>query len=49
MVLLSYVAVLFVVEIDWLEAAKGFVLPSLELNGETFTVIVAILGTTISP
>jgi len=49
MALLSYVAVLFTVKIGWLEAGKGFVLPSLELNGDTFTVIVAILGTTISP
>lgn len=36
-------------KIDWLEAGKGFVMPSLELDGETFTMIVAILGTTISP
>ena len=49
MVLLSYVAVLFVVEIDWFAALKGFVMPSFTLDGRTFTVIVAILGTTISP
>jgi NRAMP (natural resistance-associated macrophage protein)-like metal ion transporter len=49
MVLLSYVGVLFVVEVDWPAALKGFVLPSFPLEGSTFTVIVAILGTTISP
>lgn len=45
MVQLSDVAVLFLVKIDWLEAAKGFVMPLHELDGDTFTVIVAILGT----
>ncbi|MCJ8057276.1 divalent metal cation transporter [Shinella curvata] len=45
MVPVSDVAVLFLLKIDWLEAAKGFVMPLLELDGDTFTVIVAILGT----
>ncbi|CAN7585165.1 divalent metal cation transporter [Pararhizobium sp. LjRoot255] len=49
LVLLSYVAVLFVVRVDWAAAAKGLVLPSFPLTGDSFTVIVAILGTTISP
>ena len=49
MVLLAYVAVLFVVKIDWMAVGKGFVMPSFPLNGESFTMIVAILGTTISP
>ncbi|MDQ0323576.1 NRAMP (natural resistance-associated macrophage protein)-like metal ion transporter [Pararhizobium capsulatum DSM 1112] len=49
LVLLSYVAVLFVVEIDWLAALRGFVWPSFPLSGNSFTVVVAILGTTISP
>lgn len=49
LVLLAYVAVLFVAEVDWLAAAKGFVMPSFALNGDSLTVIVAILGTTISP
>jgi Mn2+/Fe2+ NRAMP family transporter len=47
--LLAYVAVLFTVKIDWLAALKGFVWPSFPLNGDSFTMIVAILGTTISP
>jgi NRAMP (natural resistance-associated macrophage protein)-like metal ion transporter len=49
LVLLAYVAVLFVADVDWLAAAKGFVMPEFPLNGDSFTVIVAILGTTISP
>jgi NRAMP (natural resistance-associated macrophage protein)-like metal ion transporter len=49
LVLLAYVAVLFVVKIDWFAAIKGFVWPSFALDGNSFTVIVAILGTTISP
>jgi Mn2+/Fe2+ NRAMP family transporter len=49
LVLLAYVAVLFVADVDWLAAAKGLVMPSFPLNGDSFTVIVAILGTTISP
>ncbi|CAH2402119.1 hypothetical protein MES4922_30493 [Mesorhizobium ventifaucium] len=48
--LLAYVAVLLVADVDpWLAAAKGLVIPSFPLNGDSFTVIVAILGTTISP
>jgi NRAMP (natural resistance-associated macrophage protein)-like metal ion transporter len=49
LVLLAYVAVLFVADVDWLAAAKGLVMPTFPLNGDSFTVIVAILGTTISP
>ena len=48
LVLLSYVAVVFVVHVDWAGAAKhGF--PHFPLTSDSFTVIVAILGTTISP
>lgn len=49
LVLFAYVAVLFVVKIDWLAALKGFVWPNFSLDGNSFTVVVAILGTTISP
>ena len=49
LVLFAYVAVLFVVKIDWWAALKGFVWPSFALDNNSFTVIVAILGTTISP
>jgi Mn2+/Fe2+ NRAMP family transporter len=49
LVLLSYVAVLFIVKVDWAEAAKGMVAPTFPLTADSFMVIVAILGTTISP
>lgn len=49
LVLFAYVAVLFVVKIDWLATLKGFVWPTFDLSDNSFTVIVAILGTTISP
>lgn len=49
LVLLSYVAVVFIVRVDWSEAAKGMIAPTFPLTADSFTVIVAILGTTISP
>jgi Mn2+/Fe2+ NRAMP family transporter len=49
LVLLSYVAVLFVIPIDWKAAASGFLWPEFPLNAASFTLIVAIIGTTISP
>jgi NRAMP (natural resistance-associated macrophage protein)-like metal ion transporter len=49
LVLLAYVAVAFVVNVDWSSAARSLVIPSFPLTSDSFTVIVAILGTTISP
>lgn len=49
LVLLSYVAVVFVVNIDWIAAARGLIAPRFPLTTDSFTVVVAILGTTISP
>ena len=49
LVLLAYVAVVFTVHIDWGAVGRGFILPRLPLTTGTLTVIVAILGTTISP
>jgi NRAMP (natural resistance-associated macrophage protein)-like metal ion transporter len=49
LVLLSYVAVVFIVRVDWVQAAKGMVALSFPLTADSFTVIVAIFGTTISP
>ncbi len=48
LVLLSYVALLFMVRIDWTEALKGMVIPEITGRGAVVT-IVAIFGTTISP
>jgi NRAMP (natural resistance-associated macrophage protein)-like metal ion transporter len=49
LVLLAYVAVAFVVNVDWSSVARSLVIPSFPLTSDSFTVIVAILGTTISP
>lgn len=48
LVLLAYVALLFVVKIDWPTVAKGLVVPEIA-NAGAMTVVVAIFGTTISP
>jgi Mn2+/Fe2+ NRAMP family transporter len=47
--LFSYFAVLCVVHVNWLELAKGLVLPAMSLSREFWLMVVAILGTTISP
>ena len=47
--LLSYVVTLFMVRIPWAEAGRGLVLPRVEWDSETLMMVVAILGTTISP
>ncbi len=47
--LLAYVAVAFTINVPWLEVAKGTLWPQLALDHDTITIIVAVLGTTISP
>jgi NRAMP (natural resistance-associated macrophage protein)-like metal ion transporter len=47
--LLTYVGVVFTVEIDWSAVAVGALVPKFALTGDTLTLIVAIFGTTISP
>jgi len=47
--LFSYFAVLFVVHVSWLELLKGLAWPSLTLDVGVWLIVVAILGTTISP
>jgi NRAMP (natural resistance-associated macrophage protein)-like metal ion transporter len=47
--LLSYVVALFLVDIPWKEAARALILPHLAMDSATLVMIVAILGTTISP
>jgi NRAMP (natural resistance-associated macrophage protein)-like metal ion transporter len=49
LVLLSYVAVVFTVQVDWAQVAQGMFAPAFPLTADSFTVIIAILGTTISP
>ncbi|CAM5761775.1 iron transporter [Labrys miyagiensis] len=47
--LLTYVATLFVVKIDWRGFGFGLVVPHLEFSKELLTAVVAVFGTTISP
>ena len=47
--LFSYFAVLCVVHVSWFELFRGLVWPSLTLNRDFWLMVVAILGTTISP
>ncbi len=47
--LLSYIALLFVVHVDWRALAIGILVPRLDLNRDAALTLVAVLGTTISP
>lgn len=49
LVLFSYVAVLFTIEIPWGQVLRAVVIPPLQMKPEYFTMVVAIFGTTISP
>jgi NRAMP (natural resistance-associated macrophage protein)-like metal ion transporter len=45
----SYIAVLFTVEVPWTEVALATVVPPIEFSSEYIMMLVAVLGTTISP
>ena len=47
--LFAYVAVAFIVSVPWLTVARNLIIPNISLNADYLTVVVAILGTTISP
>ena len=47
--LFAYVAVAFIVSVPWLTVAHDLIIPNITLKAEYLTVVVAILGTTISP
>jgi NRAMP (natural resistance-associated macrophage protein)-like metal ion transporter len=49
LVLLAYVATVFVVRVPWDEVLHALVLPRLEWNKGYITTVVAVFGTTISP
>jgi NRAMP (natural resistance-associated macrophage protein)-like metal ion transporter len=49
LVLLAYVATVFVVRVPWGEVLAATVLPRLQWNKDYLTTIVALFGTTISP
>jgi len=47
--LLAYVAVLFYAKVDWRAAAVALVAPQLHVDFDALLIVVALLGTTISP
>ena len=47
--LFAYVAVIFAVHVPWPLVARRMVMPHLQATGAYITVVVAVLGTTISP
>jgi NRAMP (natural resistance-associated macrophage protein)-like metal ion transporter len=47
--LFAYVATVFIAGVPWGQAARGIFLPGLHFDSGYLTVIVAVLGTTISP
>ncbi|MDP4253028.1 MAG: divalent metal cation transporter, partial [Bacteroidota bacterium] len=49
MVLLLYIIIPFLVKNDWAQVLKHTVIPTIHMNKEFFSILVAILGTTISP
>jgi Mn2+/Fe2+ NRAMP family transporter len=49
LVLLSYVATAFIVEVDWNEALHATFIPHVPHGPKEWSMLVAILGTTISP
>ncbi|WP_414476286.1 NRAMP family divalent metal transporter [Microvirga sp. M2] len=49
LVLLAYVATLFMVKVSWGEALMRLVVPAISWNKDYLTTIVAVFGTTISP
>ena len=47
--LLAYVAVIFTIHVPWDHVIQGALLPQLQLDHTTISMIVAVFGTTISP
>lgn len=47
--LLAYVAVIFTIQVPWLQVIQRAVWPHLTFNNDTITMVVAVFGTTISP
>lgn len=47
--LLAYVASLFVIGLDWGATLHAVVVPHIEWSRESFTILIALAGTTISP
>ncbi|CAN7599373.1 NRAMP family divalent metal transporter [Paraburkholderia terricola] len=49
LVLFAYVAIVFVIPIDWKTVGLSIVKPPIQWSGDYLTTVIAVLGTTISP
>jgi len=49
LVLFLYVGVIFTVKVPWKDVAIGTILPKIDLSSDYLALLVAVLGTTISP
>ncbi len=49
LVLLTYVGVIFAVKVQWMDAFKEAIIPKLSLDHDYLAMVIAVLGTTISP
>ena len=47
--LLAYIAMLFIVKVNWVSVARGTFIPHLSFGSSFLALLVAVLGTTISP
>lgn len=47
--LFAYVATVFVVRVDWAQTLRGAFIPMMNFDARSATMLIAILGTTISP
>jgi Mn2+/Fe2+ NRAMP family transporter len=47
--LLSYVVVLFIIDVSWSDVVREIVSPSISFNKATIAALIALFGTTISP
>lgn len=47
--LLSYVAVLFIIDVSWIDVASNVVSPDISFDKTTVAALIALFGTTISP
>jgi NRAMP (natural resistance-associated macrophage protein)-like metal ion transporter len=47
--LFAYVAILFLVHVDWIAVAKATLIPHIQFSSGYLTTLIAVFGTTISP
>jgi len=47
--LLAYIVTAFLIEVNWAEVFRATLFPAITINNQTFLIMAALLGTTISP